>query len=114
MQPYSMILIRSKRGTLRFFFLRSVDIMNDRFGLFVQHVRIAEVGLEQLEGGGQIEPVADAFVAYDVLIDVLALYRRSVRFQFGLLIFGAEGQKNRDIAEIIQMMVYRRNAQRTH
>ena len=67
-----------------------------------------------LEGGCKIEAVADALVGVDGEVDVLALDEIALHVNFILPILAAEGAEDREVAEIIEVMDDRRNAERAH
>ena len=93
-----MILNRSTRRIARFFLdLRSVDIVIHDFRRIVQNVRILQIGFHQLKAGRKIEPVADALVADDFVIDILALHDRAVVLELVPLILCAEGEEDGDV-----------------
>lgn len=73
---------------------------------------VGQQALEVLERGGVIEAVADALVGVDGEVDVLALDEIALHVNFILPILAAEGAEDREVAEIIEVMDDRRNAER--
>ena len=63
---------------------------------------------------GKIEAVADALVGVDRVVDVLAAHDGPVVQDLVFVVLAAEGDEHGHIAEVIQMMDDRRNAERAH
>ena len=80
----------------------------------VEALGVLEEFFHVLEGGCKIEAVADALVGVDGEVDVLALDEIALHVNFILPILAAEGAEDREVAEIIEVMDDRRNAERTH
>ena len=70
--------------------------------------------VEILEHGGVVEAVHDALVHVDGIVHVLAGHRGAVVGDLVDPVLAAEGQEDRQVAEVIEVMMDRRDAQGAH
>ena len=80
----------------------------------IKQIGIAQIVLDVLECGGVIVSVAYAFVGNYGVVYVAANLGGAVELGVALLVLGAESEENGHCAEIIEVMIDRRNAERTH
>ena len=92
----------------------SEQILDHFLGRDFQQRRVVHIHLHVLERGGVIIPVAHALVHDGHEVNVLALDRLALAVELDRLALGAEGDEHRQGAEVIQVVIDRRNAERAH
>ena len=78
----------------------------------IKQMRIAQIVLHVLEGGGVVVSVAYTLVGNYGVVYVAANLGGAVELGVALLMLGTEGEENRHCAEVVKMMINRRNAER--
>lgn len=90
----------------------SEQILDHFLGRDFQQSRVVHIHLHVLERGGVIIPVAHALIHDGHEVDVLALDRLALAVELDRLALGAEGDEHRQVAEVVQVMIDRRDAER--
>ena len=93
---------------------RSGDILKHLLGLRVKLFGAFYDLRKLFKSGGVGVAVGDALVAGNAEIDVPVLFDAAVVGYQVFLVFLAEGEEYGDVAEIIKMVIYRRDAERAH
>ncbi len=78
-----------------------------------EQLGIVQILFEELERRGVIIPVANALVGHGFEVNVLALHEVAIHVQLHRLALGAEGDEQRQVAEVINVVIDRRDAERT-
>ena len=88
--------------------------MDDLFGRGIEPLGVGHEALEVFEDGRKIEAVADALVGVDGIIHIFVGDDGAVVLDLVLPVFAAESDEDREVAEVIEMVDDRRDAERTH
>ena len=91
-----------------------IDVFFNRFGRIDQKLRILDVATPILKGGGVFEAVTDSFVGDYLHIDNLFLYDVALAIDLVDTALGSIRDEYGQVAEIIKMMIYGLDAERTH
>ena len=89
----------------------SADVFLYLGGRGVKKLGVREIVANDLEEGGVVVTVADAFVTYDLQGYVSPLLDGAVKLKLVSLFDLAEGEKERYVSEIVNMVIDRRNAE---
>ena len=93
--------------------LKSVNVLNNLFGSFVKAIRMTEDPIELFKSDCVIMTVGNAFIGNNGKINVFVFFNAAVFLNFKSGAFCAEGEENRAVSEVIEMMINRRNSEGT-
>src|SRR5699024_5634980 len=91
-------------GAFRLF--GSEDVVEHLFGRPFELLGVFEIVFHVLEGGGVVGAVHNALVADDFVVNILVLDGLAVAVKLHHAPLGAEGEEDRQVAEVVEMVVY--------
>lgn len=91
-----------------------VGIGSYLFRGIIKQPGIRKKAAKNLKSGGVGKAVADSFVSNDGIVNIFSSYSLSVGSKLARMAFCTECDKNRNVSEIIQMVIYGRDSERAH
>ena len=93
---------------------KSVNIRNYLSRRLIKTVRILKYFLKQFQTGSIIMSVTNSLVSDNIVLNVTFHFNRTVLKKFRLSFCSTERKEYRDVTEVIEMVINRRNTQRPH
>jgi len=91
-----------------------VYVFHHVFGRSIKLPRVTEITAHLLESRRKVESVADSFIKVYSVLYVLFFYSLALFIELVASLLGSEGKEYGTVAEVVKMMMYGRNSERTH